>query len=83
VISPNFIGNNGWTKAEFEMIFSREIQEKEHVILPVWHNVDKQQVYNYCPSLVNRFAGKTDAGIKRLAGAIYNVLKAGPAAAGH
>ena len=39
VLSPNFLSNEGWGKAEFDSIFTREILEKSNVILPVWHNV--------------------------------------------
>jgi len=38
VITKNFIGNDGWTKAEFDSVFSKEIFEKKgNVLLPVWH----------------------------------------------
>lgn len=53
ILSPNFIGNGGWTKKEFDSIFTREILEETNLVLPVWYQVNKQQVYNYCPSLVN------------------------------
>jgi len=53
IISPNFISNNGWTKREFDSIFTREIIEEQELVLPVWYNVTKQQVYDYSPSLAN------------------------------
>lgn len=67
ILSPNFIANGGWTKAEFDSIFTREIHERENVILPVWHNVSKSEVYQYCPRLVERVALSSEIGIKDLA----------------
>jgi hypothetical protein len=51
ILSPNFLSNGGWSKAEFDSIYTREIHEKTNVILPVWHNVGKSEVYGYSPRL--------------------------------
>lgn len=56
VLTPNFLSNEGWTKTEFNSIFTREIIEETNVVLPIWNNVEKQQVYEYSPSLVDKFA---------------------------
>jgi hypothetical protein len=53
ILSSNFFSNGGWTKKEFDSIFTREILERSSVILPVWYGVTKQQVYDYSPSLLN------------------------------
>ena len=53
VLSPNFISNKGWTKTEFDSIFTRQILEEEKLVLPVWYQVGKQDVYDYSPSLLN------------------------------
>lgn len=54
ILSPNFISNGGWTKVEFNSVFTREILEQRSVVLPVWHNVSARQVYEYSPSLVDK-----------------------------
>ena len=56
VISQNYIANHGWTKAEFNAIFTRELVEKQNVILPVWLDVSHAEVYGYSPILADRFA---------------------------
>ncbi len=66
VITPNFINNKGWTKVEFNSIFTREIIENKNIVLPVWYNISKEDVYEYCPTLVDRFGlqwktGESDA----------------------
>jgi hypothetical protein len=34
-------------------VFTREILEEVRVVLPVWHGVTKQQIYEYSPSLLD------------------------------
>jgi hypothetical protein len=53
ILSPYFFSNGGWTKKEFDSIFTREILEERQLVLPVWYGVTKQSVYDYCPSLLN------------------------------
>ncbi|BBP01015.1 toll/interleukin-1 receptor domain-containing protein [Sulfuriferula nivalis] len=67
ILSPNFISNGGWTKAEFDSIYTREIHEKSNVILPVWHNIESSDVYDYCPRLLDRLALSSSIGIEKLA----------------
>jgi hypothetical protein len=54
VLTPHFLSNKGWTKTEFNSVFTREIIEEQDVVLPVWHNVSAQDVYDYSPSLADR-----------------------------
>ena len=56
ILTPNFLKNEGWTKREFNSVFTRELLEKSNVILPVWHEVTQQQVYDYSPSLADKYA---------------------------
>lgn len=67
VLSPNFIGNEGWTKAEFDSIFTREILEKKNVVIPVWHGVTKEQVYEYSPRMLDRVAISSNIGVQEVA----------------
>jgi hypothetical protein len=53
ILSPNFFSNGGWTKKEFDSVFTREILEQKNLVLPVWYGVGKQEVYDYSPSLLN------------------------------
>lgn len=67
VLSPNFIANSGWTKTEFDSIFTRELVKNESVFIPIWHNVTKDQVFEYCPKLVDRLALHSSKGAQALA----------------
>ncbi len=54
VLSPNFLSNTGWTKVEFNSIFTREILEIKNLVLPVWCGITKEELYDYCPTLLDR-----------------------------
>jgi len=61
ILTPNFLRNEGWGKREFNSVFTRELLEKKNVILPVWHEVTEQEVYDYSPSLADKYALKWSA----------------------
>jgi hypothetical protein len=75
VLSPNFLSNEGWSKAEFDSIFTREILEKANVILPVWHNVGAKEVYDYSPRLADRKGLPRSLGIEELARQLSGAVK--------
>lgn len=75
VLSPNFLSNEGWVKAEFDSVFTREILEKQSVILPVWLNVSKQDVYDYSPRLADKVGLSSSIGIEEVARRLAVVLK--------
>lgn len=57
VLSPSFIGK-GWTNYELDGIVTRAISG-EQVLLPIWHNITKQQVVDFSPSLADKVARST------------------------
>lgn len=54
VLSENYI-QKGWTQYELDGLFDIE-QTKGKTILPIWHNITKQQVMDFSPSLAGRLA---------------------------
>ena len=66
VVTKNFIGNGGWTKAEFDSVFTKEILEKGNVLLPVWHEVTAREVFEYSPWLANIKAVNWSEGAKEV-----------------
>ena len=56
VLTPHFLANGGWAKTEYTSIFTRELVERENVIVPVWHGVSQAEVYEYSPILADRVA---------------------------
>jgi len=54
-LSHNFF-ESGWSDYEFKSFLNREINEKKIIILPIWHQVSYEDVKNYNPYLVDKFA---------------------------
>jgi len=75
VLSPNFLSNEGWSRAEFDSIFTREILEKTNVILPVWHNVGVKEVYDYSPRLADKVGLPSSLGVMELARRLNAAVK--------
>jgi len=74
ILSPNFLANKGWTKKEFNSIFTREVLEKENLTIPIWHNVSQKEIFQYCPSLADIYAIKTSEGIDEVVKKLIHVL---------
>lgn len=58
ILTPNYLNNEGWTKTEFNSIFTRERIFNERIILPIWYQVTKEQIFDYSPSLADTVALK-------------------------
>ena len=57
VLSKNFMGK-GWTNYELDGIITKSVSG-EQIILPIWHNITKQEVIDYSPSLADKLARNT------------------------
>ena len=57
VLSHSFI-SKGWTNYELDGIVTRSVSG-EQVLLPIWHNISKQEVIAYSPSLADKVARST------------------------
>lgn len=57
VISRSFI-KKGWTNYELDGLITRAVTG-EQVLLPIWHNITKQEVIDYSPSLADKVARNT------------------------
>ncbi|GAB3499525.1 hypothetical protein GCM10027399_24890 [Curvibacter fontanus] len=75
VLSPNFLGNEGWTKAEFDSIFTREILEKKSVLVPVWHGVAKEEIYAYSPRLLDKVGIPSSLGVEEVCRRIVRAIQ--------
>lgn len=57
VLSPAFV-DKGWTNYELDGIVTRAISG-EQILLPIWHNITKQEVIDFSPSLADKVARST------------------------
>ena len=76
VLTPNFLGNKGWTRREYDSIFTRELVEKQKVILPVWNEISPEDVYQYSPILADRVAVQWSLGKEEVARKLLNAINA-------
>ncbi len=57
VLSKSFI-KKGWTNYELDGIITK-VMSGEQVLLPIWHNITKQEVVDFSPSIADKLARNT------------------------
>lgn len=57
ILSPSFI-KKGWTNYELDGIVTKTLSG-EQILLPIWHNITKQEVLDFSPSLADKVARST------------------------
>ena len=57
IISNSFIGK-GWPEYELDGIMTKAVTGQQ-IMLPIWHNISKQEVVDYSPSLADKIALNT------------------------
>jgi len=72
ILSHHFF-NKEWPQKELDGLTSREINGNK-VILPIWHEITKEDVLNYSPILADKVALSSTIGIHELAKKIFNVV---------
>ncbi len=74
VLSPAFIAK-GWTNYELDGIVTRTVSG-DQILLPIWHNITKQQVIDFSPSLADKVARSTATHtVEEIAEEIAELLK--------
>jgi hypothetical protein len=74
VLSPAFI-SKGWTNYELDGIVTRTVSG-EQILLPIWHNITKQEVIDFSPSLADKVARSTATHtVKEIAIEIADLLR--------
>jgi hypothetical protein len=73
IFSPNFVAKR-WPRQELNGLMAREDGRGGKVILPVWHQIEKEAVASYSPMLADRLATNTRDGIDRVAASIAEVI---------
>jgi len=73
VLSQAFF-DKGWTNYELDGLVTRAVTG-EQILLPIWHNVSKQEVMNYSPSLADKLARSTSVNtVEEIAAEIVEVV---------
>jgi Tol biopolymer transport system component len=72
ILSPKFFAKR-WPQDELDALANRESLD-EKVILPVWHNVDYEQIKKFSPILAGRLAVSTDDGLERVVAELLRAM---------
>lgn len=74
VLSRSFI-KKGWANYELDGIVTKSMTG-DQVVLPIWHNITKQEVVDYSPSLADKLArNTTDFTVDEIATEIAELIK--------
>jgi len=76
VLTKHFLSNNGWGKREYDSIFTRELIERQNVILPVWCDVTPNDIFQYSPMLADRVGLNWNLGVEEVAKKLYQAINA-------
>jgi len=75
ILSPNFFRKE-WTQYELDGLVTRAVSD-DQVLLPIWHEVTKQEVIDYSPSLADKLARSTGSHtIEEIAAEIVGLIRA-------
>lgn len=76
ILSPHFFAKR-WTRRELDGLTARELAgpNDRKVILPIWHEVDKDFVARFSPPLADRMAISSTAGLDLILEKVEYVLK--------
>jgi len=72
VLSPSFF-NKGWPQRELDGLTARETGD-DLVILPIWHQVDEEEVRRFSPPLADRLAARSEEGSDALAERVAHAI---------
>lgn len=73
VISPDFLKKE-WPQKELDGLTAREA-DGHKVVLPVWHNVDRETVLRYSPLLADLWASRSAKGVEGVVEDLMNVVR--------
>ncbi|MFH0887591.1 MAG: toll/interleukin-1 receptor domain-containing protein [Planctomycetota bacterium] len=72
ILSPDFFKKN-WPKKELDGLFAKELQGNK-VILPIWHNIDHDEIMKYSPMIADKLAVKSSDGVEVIITKILEVV---------
>jgi len=72
VLSKNFFKKQ-WPQSELNALAGRQNAEGRKVILPIWHEIEADEVRKYSPLLADLLAARSEDGLESIVGQIINV----------
>jgi hypothetical protein len=74
ILSPRFLSKQ-WPQRELDGLVARETASGEKAILPIWHELDRDILMRYSPTLADRLAGKSEDGVPALVRMILDAIR--------
>lgn len=74
VLSRNFF-NKGWSSWELDGLVQRENLAKTKILLPIWYEVSRDDVFSYSPSLADKKAILASKGSRHVLSELLKVIK--------
>jgi hypothetical protein len=74
IVSKKFFGKN-WPQNEYHAIYNKQVNSNKRIILPVWHEVSREEVEKHSVLLADIVAQKTSNGIETVATNLYKVIR--------
>lgn len=73
VLSHSFFSKE-WPQRELDALFALEVSERKKRILPIWHNINIDEITRYSPTLADRLGVSTVRGLEYVVQQIVDVL---------
>ena len=73
VLSKNFFKKR-WTNWELDGLIQRQNNSENNLIIPIWHNIEKQDIIEYSPSLADKVAIKSAIGINNVVKQVDKII---------
>jgi hypothetical protein len=73
VLSPSFLAKE-WSQSELDGLFARQMDGKD-VILPVWHQISKDELLKIVPMLADKWATNSNNGVSSVAKDLVRVIR--------
>ncbi len=74
VLSTSFFKKQ-WAQRELDALVARETIGGEKIILPIWHQITKEQICEYSPTIADLVAVSSDKGINHVVEQILKVIR--------
>lgn len=74
IVSPAFFTKR-WTQRELNGLVAREMASTRPIVLPVWHDIDRDAVVAQSPPLADVFAATSDAGLDSVVASLLRTIR--------
>ena len=74
IISKRFL-EKPWPRRELRSLVSRELDSGGKVVLPVWHEISKEDLLAFSPALADVIAASTSSGLAHVIDKILEVVR--------